>query len=278
MYTHSRRPLEFDTGLLSDEGNNARRRKKGGERETKEKPYEAATDPNPYILNRCRMTKAKEEIGECVRRYTPAICISISPGRCVIHGKRSRTSRKQRVIRAIAIRQTHLNRESTATRHSLSTEEVKKRKRIRQGSGKRNGAGCGIAEGGRGGWASAKSSLISLRCLKKMSAEICRAIHLVDDDTPSIEHTRFLVSYVRDKTSAGISRGVITIIRTAAALRLMLGPALIITNTLIFLTSVALPRNLFSSENPFILLSQFSPRDVKGSRGSAGALHTSPCK
>lgn len=29
--------------------------------------YEVATDPNPYILNRCRMTKAKEETGE----YTP---------------------------------------------------------------------------------------------------------------------------------------------------------------------------------------------------------------
>lgn len=26
-----------------------------------------------------------------------------------------------------------------------------------------------------------------------MSAEICRPIHLADDDTPSIEHTRFLV-------------------------------------------------------------------------------------
>lgn len=38
--------------------------------------------------------------GGSIRRYTPAICISISPGKCVIHGKRSRTSRKQRVIRA----------------------------------------------------------------------------------------------------------------------------------------------------------------------------------
>lgn len=108
--------------------------------------------------------------------------------------RRSRTSRKQRVIRAIAIRQTHLNRESTATRHSLSTKEVRKEKNPKQEEGKKQRRKRPwYSRGERGGWASAKSSLISLRCLKKMSAEICRAIHLVDDDTPSIEHTRFLI-------------------------------------------------------------------------------------
>jgi len=140
------------------------------------------------------------------------------------------------VIRAIAIRQTHLNR----LRHAILSRRKKlKRKRIRRGSRKEKkpggGRGRGITGERRGGRASAKSSLISLRCLKKMSAEICRAIHLVDNDTLRVSNTRvFPCIYVRETYPA--SRKIITIITTATQ-RLMLDPALIITNTLIFLTS-----------------------------------------
>lgn len=41
--------------------------------------------------------------------------------------------------RAIAIRQAHLNRESTATRHLLPTEEVKKKKILRRQGGRAGG-------------------------------------------------------------------------------------------------------------------------------------------
>lgn len=55
------------------------------------------------------------------------------------------------MIRAIAIRQTHLNRESTATRHSLSSEEVRKEKNPTEKQERKEaegGRGRGITEGG----------------------------------------------------------------------------------------------------------------------------------
>lgn len=66
-----------------------------------------------------------------IRRYIPRYsAYRFLPEKCVIHGKRNRTLRKQRVIRASAIHRAHLNRESTATRRLLTTEEVKNERKL----------------------------------------------------------------------------------------------------------------------------------------------------
>lgn len=77
------------------------------------------------------MEKRKREEKEAIRRYIPGYsAYRFLREKCVIHGKRNRTLRKQRVIRAIAIHRAHLNRESTATRRLLTTEEVKNEKKL----------------------------------------------------------------------------------------------------------------------------------------------------
>lgn len=78
----------------------------------------------------------------------------------------------------------------------------------------------------------------------------CRRRH------PEYRTHAFPCTCVRDKTSTSVWHRIITIITAATTRRLMLSPALIITNTLIFLTSVHY-REIFSART-IHLLSQFS--------------------